>query len=253
MESNAATESPLVFSEISVTPRTPWWKTGIKGSYSVISDYVLADAKVGYNDSVTLTTQGSFEFLYHTERLCQRWDGPVSVAVYAPGDDFKVCLDLIYYLRRCRDPCVSRNITWHFIFDSTFGPSLSNISFPEDISSSNQLLNCSLTNDELPLYFKSNFRTQHKIPYPINVVRNVARLGSKTRYLLASDIELYPSINVVSMFREMREREESGLLPLINKNVPHVYVLPIFEVKAGLEPPQTKTQLAEMIKKGTFK
>ena len=237
---------------IATTPH-PWWSTEIKGSYNVINSYVQADNLVEFNDSVTLTTQGSFEFLYHAENLCLRWDGPVSVAVYAPGDDFKVSLQIIYFLRTCRDPCVRKNVTWHFVFDSVYGPPLTNLPYPESIGTNDpSLLNCSLSNDELPQYFKSNFKAEHKNPYPINVVRNVARTQSRTRYVLASDIELYPSINVVSMFKNMLEREENNLVPLAKKDIPHVYVLPIFEVKSGLLPPSTKTELMAMIKKGTL-
>lgn len=248
LESNAETESPL---SATTTERPVWWSTETRGSYSVIKSYVIAEQSVAFNESVTLTTQGSFEFLHHAEELCKRWDGPISVAVYAPGEDFKVSVGLINYLRRCRDPCVQRNITWHFIFDTVYGPPLTNISFPDAIST-NGLLNCSLTNDDLPLYFKSTFRTTHKTPYPINVVRNVARLGSRTRYLLASDIELYPSLNVVSMFLNLSKRENAGQVSLVNPAVPHVYVLPIFEVKAGLSAPYTKQELVNMVKKGNF-
>lgn len=248
LEAAAATEQPL----IATTAPAPWWTTENRGAYSVIRSYVVASNAVGYNDSVTLTTQGSFEFLYHAEQLCKRWDGPVSVAVYAPGDDFKTSLQIIYFLRTCRDPCVRNNVTWHFIFDTAYGPLLSNLSFPETVGASDTtLLNCSWTNDELPIHFTSAFKSHHKLPYPINVVRNVARVSSQTRYVLASDIELYPSLNVVSMFKNLRDRERANLVPLAKSNVPHVYVLPIFEVKAGQQPPLTKLELIDMVKQGT--
>jgi hypothetical protein len=52
------------------------------------------------------------------------------------------------------------------------------------------------------------------------------------------------------MFKSLLKREAANLVPLAKKDVPHVYVLPIFEVKAGLSPPQTKTELSSMMKKG---
>lgn len=77
----------------------------------------------------------------------------------------------------------------------------------------------------------------------------MARLSSPTQFLIASDIELYPSINIVSMFLDLLKRERHGLVPYIN-STHHVYVIPIFEVKAGLSPPETKLELKKMVKKG---
>ena len=75
--------------------------------------------------------------------------------------------------------------------------------------------------------------------YPINVLRNVARMNADTFYVLASDAELYPSANLVHHFlqmmkRRLRNREN-------NKKV--VFVLAPFEVYANQTVPTTKTQL----------
>lgn len=230
-------------------PQSPWWTTETRTSYSVINNYVIGDEDVPH-DSVTLSTQGSFEFLPHAVELCRRWEGPVSLAVYAPGDDLKIALEIIYYLRRCRDPCVRNRVSWHLIYDSMFGPKLDNISFPDSLVTKYRSLTCDLADEELLKEFSSLFRDSHRLPYPINVARNVARLQSRTKYLLASDIELYPSLNIVSMFKVLMQKEEANQLPLVNRQVPHVYHLPIFEVESGLEPPQTKSELMDMFRTG---
>jgi hypothetical protein len=53
--------------------------------------------------------------------------------------------------------------------------------------------------------------------------------------VFAIDIELYPSVSIVSAFFDLLGREKKGLVPFIFN--PHVYVLPVFEVKAEVEPP----------------
>lgn len=144
------------------------------------------------------------------------------------------------------------DVSWHLVYDSTLGPKISNIeniSLPETYLT-NIEVDCTRNIDDIVKSFNPSFRFDHKLPYPINVVRNVARLASKTRYLLASDIELYPSTNIVSMFMKLHERERLGLQPLVNKEVPHTYVLPIFEVKSGIEPPFNKSQLVKLVKSG---
>ncbi len=49
-----------------------WWSTEIHRSYSVLKHCIPIDEKPDYNRSVTLTTQGTYEFLYHIEILCKR-------------------------------------------------------------------------------------------------------------------------------------------------------------------------------------
>jgi len=99
-----------------------WWSTETRGNYSVLKNYIPSDEKPDYNRSVTLTTQGTYEFLYHIEILCKRWDGHLSVGVYCPGDDFKVAVNLIYYLRECKHSCVKTKTEWHLVYDTSFGP-----------------------------------------------------------------------------------------------------------------------------------
>lgn len=47
------------------------------------------------------------------------------------------------------------------------------------------------------------YKAQKKLLYPVNVGRNVARETAQTHYVLASDIELYPSPNLITLFLEM--------------------------------------------------
>lgn len=239
--------------EMMVTARRiSWWTFETRGAYSVINNYIPAEG-TSNPGSVTLTTQGTFEFFHHAIELCRRWDGHISLAVYAPGSDFNVAIQAIYYLRRCRDECIKNRVSWHFIYDSNHGPSQENILFPDTlVSSENVALNCSLNHEQLLLLWPSNFRNEQKLPYPINVARNVARLNSPTKHLLASDIELYPSLHVSALFQDLLRREANGLVDLVDPRVPHVYVFPIFEVKEGMSAPETKSQLIEMLKKGNF-
>jgi len=79
--------------------------------------------------------------------------------------------------------------------------------------------------------------------YPINVLRNVARSNAETYYVLASDIELYPSVNLTHLFLDMMQKRRL----LRNKRRMIVFVLPVFEVLASETVPTTKTQLVQGI------
>ena len=257
--------------------KRPWWKFENRSSYSVLRNYIIASSqkidvdgsilrKDDFDVSVTYTTQGSYEFLHHAEQLCKRFDGPVSIAVYAPSSEFQIAVNLIYYLRECGHPCVRRNISWHMIYDTLMKVDNLDIhKYPDEFLIDNNVnlnFNCSIRyrdyqNTLTSIYERDgergllNVRAKNHLPYPINVLRNVARLSANTKYVLASDIELYPSTHIVRMFRRMLAREKKGQLKLVNPEKPHVYILPIFEVEAKASAPETKQQLVQMLKNGT--
>ncbi|XP_074601557.1 beta-1,4-glucuronyltransferase 1-like [Brevipalpus obovatus] len=232
-----------------LSSQSKWWTIENRTSYTVIKNYIPSEnINLIDPDSVTLSTQGTYEFLYHVENLCKRWDGPLSVAVYAPGEDFLASLHLIGFMGMCCDRCVRQNVSWHMIYDMRHGPKPEEIKFPAKLINYSEY-DCSTPLEQMISSYENTYRSGNKLPYPINVARNVARLSVKTKYLLASDIELYPSLNIVSMFKKLLERERSSQVPNINPRVPHVYVLPIFEVNTGLNPPLTKVQLNHMMKK----
>lgn len=78
--------------------------------------------------------------------------------------------------------------------------------------------------------------------YPINIARNVARNPSLTHFVLISDIELYPSDNLVPAFLDMIAKEERQIL-----NPRRVFPLAVYEVEAGYMNPRTKTELIYML------
>lgn len=107
--------------------------------------------------------------------------------------------------------------------------------------------NCSVSPPYFNLSSDQMYKTQKKLLYPVNVGRNVAREMAETHFLLASDIELYPSPNIVPQFLEMIAKNEGALL---SKN-PKVFPLSLFEVSANQPVPESKSQLQEMLRNGT--
>ena len=250
-----------------------WWTIEKRSGYTVLRNYIISEilhnnpSRIPFNTTVTYTTQASYEFLKYSDELCRRFDGPVSVAVYSPGSEFLLAVNLIYHLRECGNTCIRNNISWHLIYDNQLKPtSFDSQQTPDEFliqSGVNMFFDCAETftsfSDRLiHQHFPNktaqnavlNIRKQKRLPYPINVLRNVARLSAPSRFVLASDIELFPSINVVSMFRGLLRKERAGQLPLVNSAKSHVYVFPIFEVKATVKAPETKAQLAKMLALG---
>lgn len=202
----------------------------IRGNYTVLPNYIVAENRPFFNATVTLCTQGTYEFLHHVNILCSRWQAPISVAVYAPGDDFISAHLTISYLRQCGPPCVVENVTWHMIYDTNFPPGKEKVIVKP--------INCS---DSLNL--SSNFKAKKGLLYPINVARNIARLKAETYYVFSSDIELYPSIGIVTQFLDMVHKEN-------NSDTLRIYAVPVFEIKKTSKLPNVKSELSKMMSKG---
>ena len=71
-----------------------------------------------HNETVTFTTHGDFTFLTNLEPLLERWQGPVSVALYAPGSDLGHTIEAILFYRDCSHTSLVRDwATFHVFFD----------------------------------------------------------------------------------------------------------------------------------------
>lgn len=89
------------------------------------------------------------------------------------------------------------------------------------------------------------YRIKNNMTYPINVARNVAREMAQTHFIFASDIELYPTRNLIPKFLTMVANNEE----LMTDGKPKVFVLPIYEILATEEVPENKTELQKMFRK----
>lgn len=93
-----------------------------RGNFWVLYNYVLAEKTFHCYESVTYTTQSDYSFLDNLIPLVERWKGPISVALYAPGEDFHVTVDSIAYLRNCETPLIKKYVTFHIFFEAEHTP-----------------------------------------------------------------------------------------------------------------------------------
>lgn len=79
---------------------------------------------LGCTDSITYTTHADYTFLDNVIPLLERWRGPLSIALHAPGSDFAPTLDTIRYLRDCArgSELVREYVTFHIYFGSKHMP-----------------------------------------------------------------------------------------------------------------------------------
>ncbi|ERL89876.1 hypothetical protein D910_07235 [Dendroctonus ponderosae] len=216
---------------------------------------------------------GIFRFLDNIIPLVDRWRGPISIALYAPGRDLFPTIDAIAYLRNCKSELIRELVSFHIVFEEDQMPkskvSTNNFLILLECSTRVFLLqllhngnvdnrtrlidaykdeyDCSMPPPWQEVHDTDMYKTKHELLYPINVVRNVAKLAAQTYFVFPSDIELYPTRNFISLFLNFVQ-ENMDLFRTGNKNV---FVLPIFEVMENQHVPENKTELLRMLKKKT--
>lgn len=97
-------------------------RTEQRGDYWVLYNYVIAEKRHRCHESITYTTHADFSFLNNIIPLVKRWMGPISVALHAPGTDFKNTIESIAYLRECTTPLIKEFVTFHIYFSTKHVP-----------------------------------------------------------------------------------------------------------------------------------
>lgn len=214
-----------------------------RGDYWVLYNYVRATKSHKCHESITYTTHADYSFMDNLVPLLERWQGPISIALHAPGTDFENTLESIAYLRDCTSPKVKELVTFHIYFSTKHVPK----EVPKHDNIFTESYNCSSVPPFMNVSSENMYKAQKKLLYPVNVGRNVARETAQTNFMLASDIELYPSPNIIEKFLAMIAENTDPLLSKEHK----VFPLHIFEVSANQQVPDNKTMLMDMLSKGT--
>lgn len=200
------------------------------GNYVFVKNMEVAAGVFSELTTVTMVTQSDFRFLDNLLSLALLWDGPISVAVFAPADEYGAVMDHIQFVRTCfvNSPHVREKVSFHLYFDThhiprdfagrllvyrkqikceslvgriffDFNPILGNVS----------AVNFAVDQMVLPKApeLAKKMIVKSRRHYPINVGRNLARSMAHTHYVFVNDIELYPSSGVVREFFGALRRE----------------------------------------------
>lgn len=213
-------------------------RTYQKGNFWVVENFIKAShGDLDCLETITYTTNGEYPYLDNLWAIVQKWKAPISLALYCGGEDFKNCIDSLAYIRNC---AVDQNLSWlmkiflsvHIFFEDTQIPPTVWKPFNDSA------VDCT----DNPMTRPTHRSTSERHFY-INVARNIARDAATTHFILASDIELYPSDDIIPQFLRMIAKSGSVFL---KKNT--VYVLPPFEVTIDSKPPRTKKELQGLLK-----
>ncbi|RXG71368.1 hypothetical protein Avbf_07070 [Armadillidium vulgare] len=140
-----------------------------KRNYWVLQNYIKSSRRFRCDESITFTTIGEIGFLNNLFTVIERWQGPISITVYAPGTSFEKTLETIFHLRDCGQNDVKKFVTFHLFFDFHHMPE----KIPNLKELFNYKVNCTKRFSDLDI--PHPYRKENGLLYPINLARNVAR------------------------------------------------------------------------------
>ncbi|KAG7280391.1 hypothetical protein CRUP_035833 [Coryphaenoides rupestris] len=222
------------------------------GQYRVYRNLIKSDftsnqapgSEAGSN-VLALATHTTINNLYHLESLLARWQNSLSVAIFAHGQDVKFATALVYALSFfC--PQVQALVDFHLVCLSG-----EYASFPEhDREHLSGLEDCASVFSRL-----ESHRDRHRnyaihggnVSYPNNLLRNVARSGTESSYVLVLDVDMAPSADLHPQFLAMIARRRP---PQPAAAAGEVFVLPAFEIRHVRKLPATKAELVQLYQVG---
>lgn len=216
------------------------------GQYRVYKNLIKSDfttnLKPGSDPSsnvLALATHTTINNLHHVESLLERWQNPLSVAIFAHGDDVKFATALVYALSIfC--PQIQALVDFHLVCLSG-----EMASFPDkDREHFAGLEDCASVFSRLETHRDKykNYAISGNISYPNNLLRNVARGGTESSYILVIDIDMMPSADLHQQFLAMMMKREPAS--------DEVFVLPAFEIRHARKMPATKSELVQLYQVG---
>ncbi|XP_049784594.1 beta-1,4-glucuronyltransferase 1-like [Schistocerca cancellata] len=186
-----------------------------------------------------LALHASLSHVHHVERQARSWSGPLSVALFAAGDDVHLLLAYIMFLRRCRQHVRSR-VSFHLLWPTEHPPN------DTVVAAGDQLEEADCGEDDEQVLQRLLWRQAHpvgeQLSYPQNLARNTARLACPTKLTLCPDVDMLPG---------PRMDLAAGLTDLFRREPPCkkcAYILPVFELDARLAgPPKDKWELQQLV------
>ncbi|KYM77719.1 N-acetyllactosaminide beta-1,3-N-acetylglucosaminyltransferase [Atta colombica] len=189
---------------------------------------------------VCLATQSSVEKLHSLVQVALHWTGPMSVALYAAGDEeFEVLQRYLVYLRRCYESIRERVI---------FSLAVPKMRMPKKQPRVFELpdrVDCAKPEATLNEFMsrvpseQTNWRIRNV--YPQNHMRNLARKNCQTDYVFLTDVDIVPSFNLTVVLDEFLRNDNCDKC---------AYVIPTYELDTRVRFPPNKTELIRLATKG---
>lgn len=215
----------------------------MSGQYRVVPSLAAANSHINHATfalpDIALVTQCSSHHLREVPQLASRWQGPISVAVFSEIHNLGNTLWEISRLRFCHS-AVKQNVSFQLV--SPLGAAIHRSPIlPPDADTSCEYLDGSSGRN----YAHST------VPYPVNLLRNVARRAAQTEFVFVMDVDMLPSAKLRERFLSFASKAK--LFKDSQRADKTVYVVPAFEAKFGSHLPEDKKQLLQLSSEGSLR
>jgi len=176
-----------------------------------------------------LVTQCSSDHFYRLAELRRIWEGPISVSVFASS--YRVLVDfvrLLTHIIHCQ-PSVLDDVSVHIV-----APKAVSLARVQVFRQSSQCLG----SRKLLKNQKNTSNYNNNIPYPNNLLRNVAIDAAVSDFTFVIDIDMLPSAKLFSRFRDFIRRGTASYSV--------AYVVPVFEVHVSELIPKNRQELLHL-------
>ncbi|KAM4721676.1 beta-1,4-glucuronyltransferase 1 [Rhinophrynus dorsalis] len=209
------------------------------GQYRIYRHLVAHEESDWKNLDVALASHASLSNLGHLQELVQRWEGRISLALFASSVMQAKLATMLTYALAQLCPSVRQRVSFHLVCQSG-----DMATFPEleDRNEFASLHTCQAVFDKASAMGTNVVNYAGNTSYPNNLLRNVARAGiGNANFVLVVDIDMVPS-----------EGLRSGFLNLVARGIEAhtVFVVPAFEIRHTRRLPGTKEELLRLYQVG---
>ena len=193
------------------------------------------------DQDVSIVTHCSVNNMYRLLDMSRRWEGPMSVVIFAPGQDLIVALENILQLVWCVLP-----IRTHALFHI-----VSPLSMPaRDIKpylSYVEMVECRFIDRRMRSTLNIENYGFEGLNYPNNLLRNFGLQSSMTEYVYVLDVDLVPSVDLRLNFLEFA-RTHRLMSPQMQVERPSkiAFVTPVFETRDDYSIPDVKSTVTRL-------
>uniref|UniRef100_A0A0K0E3L6 N-acetyllactosaminide beta-1,3-N-acetylglucosaminyltransferase n=1 Tax=Strongyloides stercoralis TaxID=6248 RepID=A0A0K0E3L6_STRER len=197
------------------------------------------------NERISLILHCSHDyFSSNFSKHLENWDGPISLGIFLHTNKVHSFETLCTYCSLKKIAKIEEKAQIHFIYRAN--PFIDG-NMDTNINDYFSLINCNDTNFLTSICISKNKTENQKIKnminYPVNVVRNIARKMSLTKYILLADFDHMFSKNFEAKMVKVANKE-------LKNNENSVLVYRIFEVDESVTNlPENKTSLFSLMSK----
>nr|KAF6464060.1 beta-1,4-glucuronyltransferase 1 [Rousettus aegyptiacus] len=227
--------SPRSVDQVKAQLRTALASGGVldaSGDYRVYRG--LLKTTMDPND-VILATHASVDNLLHLSGLLERWEGPLSVSVFAATKEEAQLATVLTYALSSHCPDMRARVAMHLVCPSRYEAAVPDPREPGEFA---LLRSCQEVFDKLARVAQPgiNYALGTNVSYPNNLLRNLAREGAN--YALVIDVDMVPSEGLWRGLREMLDQSKQWAGTAL--------VVPAFEIRRARRMPANKNELLQL-------